>query len=108
MLVFDLRSIGDRLLATRKRSGLTQAEAAEAAGLSDRAYADIERGMVNMRLGTLLRICQAMHITPDELLTTGERAPAKADILARLESCSPRDRQTALQLLDVYLQSLDK
>ena len=36
MLIFDLHTIGDRLLAVRKRTGLTQAEVAEAAGLSER------------------------------------------------------------------------
>ena len=41
MLLFDLRRIGNQLLAIRKRSGLTQADVAEAAGLSDRTYADI-------------------------------------------------------------------
>lgn len=35
---------GNRLLAQRKALGLTQAEVAERAGLSDRTYADIERG----------------------------------------------------------------
>ena len=70
MLVTDTRQIGNRLLILRKRSGLTQAEVAEVAGLSDRAYADIERGSVNMRVETTLRICQALRITPDEILTT--------------------------------------
>ena len=50
MLISDPRQIGNRLLAIRKHIGLTQAEVAEAAGLSDRAYADIERGSVNMRI----------------------------------------------------------
>ena len=47
MLIFDLHTIGNRLLMIRKRMGMTQAEVAEAAGLSDRTYADIERGTVN-------------------------------------------------------------
>ena len=54
MLIFDLRSIGNKLLAIRKRMGMTQAEVAEAAVMSDRTYADIERGSVNMRTETVL------------------------------------------------------
>lgn len=69
MLIFDLHTIGNRLLMIRKRMGMTQAEVAEAAGLSDRTYADIERGTVNMRTETILRICTVLHITPDEILT---------------------------------------
>lgn len=37
MLLFDTQQIGNRLLAIRKRLGLTQSEAAELCGLSGRA-----------------------------------------------------------------------
>lgn len=109
MLIFDLRSIGNKLLAIRKRMGMTQAEVAEAAGLSDRTYADIERGTVNMRTETILKICSVLHITPDEILTE-ESTPISAqqeELWLRLNSCSSKDRETALQLLSVYLKSLD-
>ena len=52
MLVFDFRTIGNKLLSIRKKAGLTQSEVAEKANLSDRTYADIERGTVNMRMET--------------------------------------------------------
>lgn len=109
MLVFDLHIIGNKLLTVRKRMGMTQAEVAEAAGLSDRAYADIERGMVNMRADTILRICKVLHITPDEVLTE-ESASTNAqqeELWQRLNACNPKDKETALQLLSVYLKSLD-
>ena len=103
MLIFDLHTIGDRLLAVRKRTGLTQA-----AGLSERTYADIERGTVNMRTATVLRICSALHITPDEILTEERTSlPARQEELwERLNACNPRDKETALELLSVYLRSL--
>ena len=72
MRFLDRLEIGNRLLAVRKRAGITQVEAAELAGVSDRTYADIERGSVNMRLETSLRICEALHSTPDELLIDEE------------------------------------
>lgn len=109
MLIYDFRAIGNKLLAIRRRQGLTQAEVAEAAGLADRTYADIERGTVNMRLETILRICQALHITLDEILTQERSAIAvrQEELIARLNACSEKDRDTALQLLEVYLRSLD-
>ena len=70
MLIFDRRTIGNRLLAMRKKRRLTQAEVAELAGLSDRTYADIERGTVNMRLETLLHICRVYGAAPDEILVS--------------------------------------
>jgi transcriptional regulator with XRE-family HTH domain len=110
MLIQDFRMIGNRLLAIRKRAGLTQMEVAELAGLADRTYADIERGTVNMRIETVLRICEALHITPDEILTRESPSVAarQQELLARLDACSARDRETALALLEVYLRSLSR
>lgn len=108
MLLFDFHKIGNRLLMIRRRSGLTQAEVAEAAGLSDRTYADIERGTVNMRVETLLRICSALHITPDEILTETDASHTlpQEELLQRLDSCNTKDKETAFRLLQAFLQSL--
>ncbi len=107
MLIFDMRVIGDKLHSVRKSLGLTQAETAEAAGLSDRTYADIERGSVNMRTETVLKICQALHITPDEIFTEESSAELKQEeLFDRLALCSPKERETALKILETYLQSL--
>ncbi len=109
MLLFNMIAIGNKLLSARKRLGLTQVEVAEQAGLSGRTYADIERGSVNMRMETFLRICNALGVTPDRILT--EDAPSfsarREEILERLDRCSAREQETALNLLCVYLQSLN-
>ena len=109
MLIYDFTTIGNKLFSFRKRMGMTQAEVAETAGLSDRTYADIERGTVNMRIETILHICDALHITPDEILTEKEsdQISRQDELWARLNSCSPKDKETALRILSVYLQSLD-
>lgn len=109
MLIFDFRKIGNSLLAIRKKSGLTQSEVAEAAGLSDRTYADIERGTVNMRIETILRICDALKITPDAILTeeNPNLAAKRNELLAKLDKCSAQQANTAFDLLLVYLNSLD-
>jgi transcriptional regulator with XRE-family HTH domain len=109
MLIYDFTTIGNKLFSFRKRMGMTQAEVAETAGLSDRTYADIERGTVNMRIETILHICDALHITPDEILTEKEsdQISRQDELWARLNSCSPKDKETALRILSVYLQSLN-
>ena len=92
MLLFDFHMIGNKLFSIRKRQGLTQAEVAEAAGLSDRTYAEIERGTVNMRIETILRICNVLHITPDEVLTAENTRmrEQEEELLARLKACNPK------------------
>lgn len=108
MLIFDYRTIGNKLLVIRKKAGLTQAELAEKAGLSDRTYADIERGNVNMRIETFLRICQALNVTPNDILTEKNASDNRSsiDIHEKLENCSSKEKETALNLLTVYLKSL--
>ncbi len=108
MLIFDFRVIGNNLLAIRKKAGMTQSEVAEAAELSDRTYADIERGSVNMRIETILKICKALHITPDEILTndTSSLNHEAEELFCKLQSCSIHERKTAMQLLSVYLDSI--
>ena len=104
MLIFDTIQIGNKLLALRKRAGLTQAELAEAAGLSD------ERGTVNMKTETVLRICNALKITPNEILTdeTSPLTLRREELFDKLSSCKPAQQATALDILSAYLRSLDK
>ena len=108
MLLFDFHAIGNKLLAVRKRLGFTQSEVAEAAGLSDRTYADIERGTVNMRIETILKICSVLNITPDQVLTEDNPSLSsrQEDLLRRLDAATPHQKDAALRLLDVYLDSI--
>lgn len=108
MLIFDPMKIGNRLLCFRKRLGLTQAEVAEYAGLSDRTYADIERGTVNMKIETTIRICTALQITPNDLLMEepDDILLKQSELLKKLDACSRNQQETALRLLSVYLNSL--
>lgn len=108
MIIHDLRIIGERLFHLRKRTGQTQLQVATEAELSDRTYSEFERGIADARLSTVLKACEALHITPDEILTDEPtRASAREEeILARLHACNPQDKETALRLLEVFLQSL--
>lgn len=108
MLLFDFNMIGNKLLAIRKKASLTQSEVAEKAGLSDRTYADIERGTVNMRMETFLCICEALQITPDIVLTEDNPnlSLKQEELLRQLDKCTDRQKNTAMELLDVYLRSL--
>lgn len=110
MLIFDFKSIGNKLLNVRKKAGMTQSEVAELADLSERTYADIERGSVNMRTETILKICQVLNITPDVILTTDNPnlEEKKEEVLNLLNTCTPTEQETAIQLLSIYLNSLKK
>ena len=107
MLITDLHIIGNNLYKVRKAKGLTQAEVAEKADLSDRTYADIERGSVTMRVDSLIKICSALQITPDDILVSNNVVEiTQQDVADKINECSNKEKQTALRLLSVYIDSL--
>ena len=108
MLVFDAHKIGERLYYFRKKAGLTQWELAESAELSNRTYADIERGTVHMRTDTMIKICRTLHLTPNDLFVDSEGIAETSweELSAEMQNCSGKEQSTALALLTVYLQSL--
>ena len=109
MLVWDFRQIGNKLYEIRKSKGLSRAEVEEKAGLSDRTFADIERGSVNMRMETALKICEALNITPDKIFTCITDRAEQSDLetlFRRLEKCSDKEKETAARILNAYLDSL--
>ena len=108
MLVSDLYAIGNKLLFFRKIKNLTQAQVAEIAGISDRTYADIERGTANMRIETFVRICEALDITPDSvLIENSNRSSYSKNLLDKLSTLSPQNQKTVFALLSVYIDSLE-
>lgn len=56
----------------------------------------------------MLRICDALHITPDEILTREEAVlyERQEELFERLNNCSEKEKETAYKLLDTYLRSL--
>lgn len=108
MLISDAHIIGNKLLTFRKQKGLTQAEVAELAEISDRTYADIERGSTNMRMETLVSICKALNITPNQILIDDDNLLMieQEKLFKQLNSCKTKERETALKLLSVYLNSI--
>ena len=107
MLVLNLTDIGNNLYKIRKSKGFTQAEVAEKADFSDRTYADIERGSTNMRIETLLKICEALNITPNDILITNDEVEITEQYIAdTIKDCTNNEKETALKLLNVYIDSL--
>lgn len=107
MLIFDLKTIGNKLCEIRKRAGLTQADVAEKAKISDRAYTDIESGKTAMRIDSMLQICNALEITPDALFTKEITSilEKQEKLLSSLENCTQKDKTTALSILSAFINS---
>ena len=63
-----------------------------------------------MRTETLVNICKALNITPNELLVEEENQNSSIDeelIIKRLHLCNSKEKATVLELLSVYFKSLE-
>lgn len=74
-------TIGARARQARERLGLLQAEVAERVGISLEVYGRFERGTVTPRIRTLLRLCEVLRVTPNDLLL-GRSEPGGATVTA--------------------------
>jgi transcriptional regulator with XRE-family HTH domain len=62
-----LKTLGRRIAELRREKGLTQEELAEAMGVSRNHVADIELGVRNTGVWSLLLICRALALPPSML-----------------------------------------
>lgn len=61
--------IGLRIAARRKQLGLTQEQAAEKADLTQQFFASVETGTRNIRAESIVKVCKALDMSADYLLT---------------------------------------
>ena len=104
-------SFGARLAAARKAAGFTQAELAEAIGMSRRMIAYYEVESTHPPTTALPAIAQALNVSTDELLGAAPvRKPPKAKDsrlqrrLAQIEKLEPTERRQVLQLIDAFIE----
>ena len=64
----NYKELGERIAKRRKVLNLTQDDVAEATGLSNNHISNIENNHSIPSIETLLKICEALDITPDYLL----------------------------------------
>jgi len=65
-----LKQIGLNLRSYREALRMTQEQLAEKADLHDRTLGKIERGELNFSILILVRLCKAMHLTADKILSS--------------------------------------
>ncbi|MBR3588215.1 MAG: helix-turn-helix transcriptional regulator [Clostridia bacterium] len=89
MLIFDSHIIGNNLFKVIEIKRSAQTEVTEKVELSDRTYANIERSSTTMQINSLLKICTALHITPNDILLTDNTLEiTEQDITETIIKCS--------------------
>lgn len=67
-MMLNLKAIGNNIKKHRKSKSLTQAQLAEIIDISTIHMSHMETGSVSMSLECMIKICDSLDITPDDLL----------------------------------------
>ncbi|MCP5215168.1 MAG: helix-turn-helix transcriptional regulator [Pseudomonadales bacterium] len=102
--------IGARLAQLRKEKGITQAELAEALGISQPMASDYERGKLRLHGELIVQISEVLGVSADEIL--GIKATAKGDgpknrrlsrRLQAIDSLPKRDQDALFRTIDAFI-----
>ena len=94
----DYAAIGQRVRGLRRMLGLTQGELADRVGIAASFLGHIERGTRVLSLETLMALCAALSVTPNDLLGM-EHAAISAQLPDRVTVSVPSLLQGMTDLL---------
>jgi transcriptional regulator with XRE-family HTH domain len=105
--------LGRRLRERARELQLSDAEVARRAGLAERRYGHYVRGTREPDLATLLRICSALVVTPNDLLLSGmdepndrRESPLLNRLIAAAATLSDADLSLAVEQIEALAAHL--
>ena len=101
----DYQALGERIRSARRQHGLTQEALAEQADISTSFLGHIERGTRVASIETLVAICNALTITPQELLADSLKPTLARDLSLNLTSDECRRLSDFLRVTGAALAS---
>lgn len=104
----ELQQIGSRVKQARLAKHMTQQQLAEAADISVSFLSNIENGRQSMNLRALIAVSDALEVSADSLIRDIPRTDSfiAGEIERELASCTPKERETILQLVQLMKKSV--
>lgn len=102
--------IGKILKQYRLQKDYTQEKASEITGLAPRYISQIERGLSNGSIETLIKFCDAYDITPNHVLATLLNNPENSyqyNTLTGYNNLSKNNKIVVDNLIDILLKQQD-
>lgn len=102
--------VGANIKREREKAGFTQDQFSELLGIGSKSLSSIERGVVGVSLTTLLKICDALHISANALLYEQAQKNDADSITMQLQRLSPEQFQIASDVITNLIKafSLEK
>lgn len=102
-------ALGKRIREARVNKGYTQQDLADRAAIGVVYISEIERGIKMPSLNVFIKVIDALDVSADYVLRD-ELSSGKEyiydDIAQKMQNLTPRQRKTAADILDAYLQNL--
>ena len=97
--------IGNQIRIARESAGLTQDRFAEMVSLATKNVSDIERGVVGISVGTLVRICETLSISSDSILFGEASGNDAHSISDRLSNLPPEQFEIAADIINKLFEA---
>lgn len=101
--------IGNQVKRAREAAGLTQEKFAERVFLASKNVSAIERGAAGFSVPTLMRFCDVLGVSSDELLFGEDNSSSAGndatDIARRLERLSPKQFEIAVSVINKLFEA---
>ena len=104
-----MQAFAQRIRERARELGLSDAEVARRAGLSERRYGYYATGEREPNLATLVRICEVLAATPDDSLLAEGKPPAQSQrvrVLARISVATDHLSVAELELTACQIECL--
>lgn len=95
-----LKKMGSRISVRRRMMGLTQEDLAEKIDVSTQMISNLETGKKAIRPENLLKICNALDVSADFLLTGSDRSTSQDPMYRKFSALPLRERQLLTDLID--------
>ena len=106
----DKMGLGQRICEARKSHGWTQETLAEQAGIGVMYLGEIERGIKAPSMKVFIKLLNALEIPADYVLryeVLSGKEHVFDEMTQKLVPLTPKQRKTALDILDAYISNLE-
>lgn len=107
----DYNLLAKRVSNIRKEKKLTQAQLAEKANLTNNYISNIETHHSIPSLETLVKICNALEVTPNDLLVGTVQTSSEyfvQETFEKFNQCTPRERRLINKFITAIIEEREK
>ena len=108
-MYIDYSEVGKRLARRRRELGYKQCDVCEKAELSNKYLSNLERAISLPSLKVLMKLCEVLQTTPDEILlgaTTNVNSSDYAKhVAARMQKLNNNQKKLVMNFIDMVAES---